>query len=76
MPMLISTWKVLNNLVKKNCPIKNVFTDFEKIKQLVIVVKKLDSHVSDEDYLKYKKVWNEFNTKNMGEYHDHYSAIS
>ena len=33
---------------------------------------KLDSHVSDEDYLTCNKVWNKFNMKNMGDYHDHY----
>ena len=33
---------------------------------------KLDGHVSNEDYLTYKKVWNEFNMKNMSDYHDHY----
>ena len=32
----------------------------------------LDGHINDEDYLKFKKIWNEFNTKNMGDYHDHY----
>ena len=34
--------------------------------------KKLDDHISDEDYLTCKKIWNEFNRKNMGDYHDHY----
>ena len=33
---------------------------------------KLDGHISDEDYLTCKKVWNKFNMKNMGDYHDHY----
>ena len=33
---------------------------------------KLDSHISDEDYLTCKKVWNKFNMKNMGDYHNHY----
>ena len=33
---------------------------------------KLDGHINDEDYLACKKVWNEFNMKNMGDYHDHY----
>ena len=32
----------------------------------------LDGHISDEDYLICKKIWNEFNMKNTGEYHDHY----
>ena len=34
--------------------------------------KKIDSHIRDEEYLTYKKLWNEFNMKNMGDYHDHY----
>ena len=33
---------------------------------------KLNGHVSDKDYLTCKKMWNEFNMKNMGDYHDHY----
>ena len=34
--------------------------------------KKIDSHINDEDYLTCKKIWKEFNMKNMGDYHDHY----
>ena len=34
--------------------------------------KNLDGHISNEDYLTCKKVWNEFNMRNMGNYHDHY----
>ena len=33
---------------------------------------KLDGHISDKDYLTSKKIWNEFNMKNMGDYNDHY----
>ena len=33
---------------------------------------KLDGHISDEDYLTCNKIWNEFNMKNMGDYHNHY----
>ena len=33
---------------------------------------KLDGHINDKDYLTSKKIWNEFNTKNMGDYHDHH----
>ena len=28
--------------------------------------------ISDKDYLTWKKIWNEFNIKNMGDHHDHY----
>ena len=34
--------------------------------------KNLDGHVSDEEYLTYIKIWNKFNMKNMGDYHNHF----
>ena len=34
--------------------------------------KKLDGRIGDKDYLTCKKIWNEFNMKHMGDYHDHY----
>ena len=33
---------------------------------------KLDSHISDKDYLTCNKIWNKFNMKNMDDYHNHY----
>ena len=30
---------------------------------------KLDGHISDEDYLSCKTIWNEFNVKSMYDYH-------
>ena len=33
---------------------------------------KLDGHISDKDYLMCNKIWNEFNMKSMGDYHNHY----
>ena len=33
---------------------------------------KLDGHINNEDYLTCKKIWDEFNMKNMNDYHDHY----
>ena len=41
------------------------------MKQLVIMIKKLDAHISDEDYLTCKKNYNKFNTIILGDYHDH-----
>ena len=32
----------------------------------------LDGHINDEDYLTYKKIWNEFHMKNMSDHRDHY----
>ena len=40
------------------------------MEQLVLMVKTLDGHISDKDYLTCKKVRNEFNMKNMGDYHN------
>ena len=34
--------------------------------------KKLNGHITEEDYLTYIKIWNKFNIKNIGDYHDHY----
>ena len=32
----------------------------------------LNGHIKDKVYLTCKKVWNKFNIKNIGDYHDHY----
>ena len=34
--------------------------------------KKLNGHVSYEECFTCNKIWNKFNMKNMGDYHDHY----
>ena len=34
--------------------------------------KKSDGHISFQDYLTCEKIWNKFDIKNMGDYHDHY----
>ena len=34
--------------------------------------KKLDGHINGKDYLTCNKIWNEFNMKNVGDYHNHY----
>ena len=31
-----------------------------------------DGQLSIKDYLTYEKIWNKFDMKNMGDYHDHY----
>ena len=31
-----------------------------------------DGHVSIEGYMVFEKIWDRFNMKNMGDYHDHY----
>ena len=34
--------------------------------------KKLDGHISYEEYLTCKNIWDVFGMKNMGDYHDHF----
>ena len=34
--------------------------------------KKLDGHVGDEEFITCIKIWNKFNMKNIGDYHDRY----
>ena len=34
--------------------------------------KKLDDHISNEDYLNCKKIWNGLNIIDIGDYYDHY----
>ena len=34
--------------------------------------KKLDGHISDEEYLTCKNIWHKFEMKHMCDYHDHY----
>ena len=63
----MSTWTILKDLVKKNCLIKNV-----KDGTTSNNCKELNGHISNKDYLTCNKIWNEFNMKNMGDYHDHY----
>ena len=31
-----------------------------------------DGHISVKDFLTCEKIWNKFEMKNMGDYHDHY----
>ena len=65
-----STCTVLKNLVKKKpdeCFYSAVIDGTTGYNG-----KKLDGPISKEDYLTCKKIWNEFNIKNMGDYHDHY----
>ena len=51
-----------------------VLKDFLKINYLIKIFFSLKdgSHISGEEYLHPIKAWNEFNMKNLGEYHDNY----
>ena len=66
MSILMSTWTVLKDLIKKcfYSSLKDGPTDDNG--------EKLDSHINNKDYLTWNKIWNEFNMKSIGDYHDHY----
>ena len=57
---------------EEKLPDKECFYSSVKDKTTGNYGKKLDGHISDEDYLTCSKIWIEINTKNMGDYHDHY----
>ena len=56
---------------EKFCARKNFFSSTKKEKTDEDD-KILDGHISIEDYLACKKIWNKFKMKNMGDCHDHY----
>ena len=62
----------MKDLTKKNCEIKKCFYSSLKDGKADDDGKKLDGHISDEEYLMYRNMWDEFGMKNMGDYHDHY----
>ena len=67
MLILMNTWTVLKDLMKKNSLIKYVKHGATNDDD-----EKLDGHISDEDYFTCNKIWNKFNMKNMNDYNDHY----
>ena len=42
------------------------------LKDLVKKSLQFNGDISDDDYLTWNKIWNEFNMKNVVDYHDHY----
>ena len=65
----INSFKRFN---EKKLPDKECFYSSVKNKTTGDNGEKLDGHISDENYVMCKKIWNRFNMKNMGDYHDHY----
>ena len=65
----INSFKRFN---EKKLPDKECFYSSVKNKATGDNGEKLDGHISDENYVMCKKIWNKFNMKNMGDYHDHY----
>ena len=65
----INSFKRFN---EKKLPDKECFYSSVKNKTTGDNGEILDGHISDENYVMCKKIWNKFNMKNMGDYHDHY----
>ena len=70
MLILMNTWTVLKDLMKKNCLLKKCFQRSVKDGTTGDNGERLDGLISDKDYLRRNKIWNELYIKNMGDYHD------
>ena len=71
MVIFISTWTVLKDLMKKNWLQENVFSSSTKEGNIDDDGKKSDGHIRFKDYLRCEKIWDKFDMKKMGDYHDH-----
>ena len=56
---------------EKKLPDKECFYRLTKDRTAEDDGKKLDGHINDGEYLMCKKIWEVFDMKNMGNYHDH-----
>ena len=59
-------------LDEEKLPDKECFYSSVKDGTTIDSGEKLDGHISNKDYLTCKNIWNKFNMKNMGHYHDNY----
>ena len=57
---------------EKKLPATKYFFSSTKIGKIGDDGKILDVHISFKDYLMCEKIWDKFDMKNMGDYHDHY----
>ena len=58
--------------MKKDCLLENIFYSSIKDGKIGNDGKISDGHISVKDHLTCEKIWDKFETKNMGVYHDHY----
>ena len=58
--------------MKKDCLLENIFYSSIKDGKIGNDGKISDGHRSAKDYLICEKIWDKFEMKNMGDYHDHY----
>ena len=57
---------------EKKLPEKNCFYSSVKDRPTNDNVEKLQGHLSDENYLTFRNIWNKFSIKNMDNYHEYY----
>ena len=57
---------------EKNCLLDSVFLALQKKEKIDDDDKISDSNISFKNYLKCEKVWDKFDMKDMGDYHNHY----
>ena len=62
----------MQKLKEKNCLLESVFFSSTKKGKISDDGKKSDGHISFKDYLTCEKIWDKFDIKDMGDYHDHY----
>ena len=58
--------------MKINYALESIFIVQQKMTKISEDGKISDGHVGIEDYMVCEKIWDKFNMKNMGDYHDHY----
>ena len=63
-----SFWRIK----EKKLPAKRCFYSSTKDRKIGYDGKKSDGHISLKDYLTCEKIWDKFDIKDMGDYHDHY----
>ena len=57
---------------EKKLPEKNCFYSSVKDRPTNDNVEKLQGHLSDENYLTFRNIWNKFSIKSMDNYHEYY----
>ena len=62
----------LERFKEEKLPARKYFFSSTKKGKIGSDGKKSDSRISYKDYLMCEKIWDKFDMKNMGDYHDHY----
>ena len=68
----MSIWIVLKDLMKKKLPARKYSYSSTKEGKINFDGKISNGHISPKDYLTCEKIWDKFDIKDLGAYHDHY----